>query len=155
MSLSMKGFLGVKRAFSRRRFLFLLSGVCATFPLQSQLASDRGEFTLAGRVRNASGKHAVFVALWNAGGFLERPVRQIRIDPPAEPVFRFEVSSGRWALSAFEDVNGDGKLDMGIFGPKEPSGFWHPFHGWHKPHFDEVAFQIDKDIADAEIVLNK
>lgn len=151
----MKSLGGFNHAFSRRRFLFLLSGICATFPLQSQTASDRGEFTLSGRVRNASGKHTVYVALWNAQGFLERPARQIRIDPAAGPVFRFEVSSGRWALSAFEDVNGDGKLDMGIFGPKEPSGFWHPFHGWHKPHFDEVAVQINKDITDAEIVLNK
>src|SRR5205807_5889173 len=52
---------------------------------------------------------------------------------------------GRWALSAFEDRNGNGVLDTGLFGPKEPSGFWHPFTGHHKPRFEEVAFVIDQD----------
>ena len=42
---------------------------------------------------------------------------------------------------------------MGVFGPKEPSGFWRPFHGWRKPRFDDVAVQIDQNTTDAEIKL--
>jgi hypothetical protein len=34
---------------------------------------------------------------------------------------------------------------MGLFGPKEPSGFWRAFHGWHKPRFSEVCASIDHD----------
>jgi hypothetical protein len=110
---------------------------------------------ISGRVIGASGKNAVFVALWDAGGFLKRPVQQIRIEPGADPNFQFRLPAGRWALSAFEDENGNGILDMGVFGPKEPSGFWHPFHAWRKPRFDDVAAQIYRDTTDAEVQLNK
>src|ERR1700691_1290540 len=90
-------------------------------------------YALSGRVLGASGKSVVYVALWQADDFLKRPVKQIRIEPGAELVFRFEVPAGRWAISAFEDRNGNGVLDMGLFGPKEPSGFSREFKGWHKP----------------------
>src|SRR5580704_3418910 len=88
-------------------------------------------YKLSGRVLGSSGKSAVYVALWQADGFLKRPVQQVRIEPGAALVFQFEVPAGRWAVSAFEDRNSNGVLDMGWLGPKEPSGFWHPFTGWH------------------------
>jgi uncharacterized protein (DUF2141 family) len=69
---------------------------------------------------------------------------------PREP---FDVTPGRYALSAFEDLHGNGILDTGIFGPKEPSAFWRPFHGWHKPRFDEVASQFKGEAHGLDIVL--
>ena len=110
---------------------------------------------LSGRVSGGSGKHVIYVALWDLSGFLKRPVQQIRIEPQAEARFQFQIPAGRWALSAFEDENDNGILDMGAFGPKEPNGFWRPFHKWRKPHFDDVAAQIDRNITDAEIKLTK
>ena len=96
----------------------------------------------------------MYVALWDANSFLHRPVQQIRIATGSVPTFQFQLLPGRWALSAFEDENENGILDMGIFGPKEPSGFWRPFHKWRKPRFDDVAEQTDHDVSDADIVLN-
>ena len=111
-------------------------------------------FKVAGRLLGASGKNAVYVTLWQADGFLTKPVREIKIEPGAEPVFHFEVIKGRWAVSAYEDRNSNGKLDMWWFGPpKEPSGFWRPFNGHHKPRFEEVASPVDQDILDADITL--
>ncbi len=110
-------------------------------------------FKLSGRVFGSSHKSVVYVALWREDGFLQRPVRQIRFEPGADLAFRFEVSAGRWALSAFEDRNGNGVLDMGLFSPKEPSGFWRPFTGRHKPRFDELASLIERDTAGADITL--
>ena len=116
-------------------------------------AAAPGTFQLSGRVLRSSEKYAVYVALWEAGGFLSHPAKQVRIEPGAERVFQFEVTAGRWAVSAFEDRNGNGVLDMGLFGPKEPSGFWRPFTGRRKPRFGEVASLIEHDTKDAEIVL--
>lgn len=116
-------------------------------------SAARPKVTISGKVLGASGEHPVQVALWKEDGFLDRPARQIRIDPGADPGFSFEVRPGRWALSAFEDRNENGRLDMGLFGPSEPSGFWHPFHGWHKPKFEEVAAQVDQDTAGVELRL--
>jgi uncharacterized protein (DUF2141 family) len=110
-------------------------------------------FKLSGRVLGSSGKSVVYVALWQADGFLKRPVQQVRIEPGAAPVFQSDVPAGRWAVSAFEDRNGNGILDMGLFEPKEPSGFWRAFHRWHKPRFDEVASIIERDTPNADITL--
>ena len=128
---------------------------CAARPTALAWTPDVILVSLSGRVSGASGTHVIFVALWDADGFLKRPVQEIRIAPQAEPRFQFQVPVGRWALSAFEDQNDNGILDMGVFGPKEPTGFWRPFHGWRKPHFDDVAAQIDRNTRDADIKLHR
>jgi uncharacterized protein (DUF2141 family) len=110
---------------------------------------------LSGIVSGASGRHSIYIALWGADDFLKKPSQQLRVDPPAAPQFRFRVRPGRWALSAFEDVNGNGILDMGVFGPKEPSGFWSAFHAWRKPRFDDVAVQVERDTLGIEIKLGR
>jgi Uncharacterized protein conserved in bacteria (DUF2141) len=129
--------------------------VCATLSAGVARPTDSILVSLSGKVVGGSGKHVIFVALWDASGFLKRPVQQIRIEPRAEPHFQFQAPVGRWAPSAFEDENDNGILDMGTFGPKEPSGFWRPFHGWRKPHFDDVAAQIDRNTTDADIKLSR
>lgn len=65
---------------------------------------------------------------------------QVRLAPMANPpAFRSLVSAGRWAISAFEDRNGNGILDLGFCGPVEPFGFWKPLHAWRKPQLGDVA----------------
>jgi uncharacterized protein (DUF2141 family) len=117
--------------------------------------AQQSEATVSGTIRGASGNHPVYVALWDASGFLTKPAQQIRIEPHSSTHFQFHVPVGAWAVSAYEDENGNGKLDMGMFGPKEPSGFWRAFHGWHKPHFSEVSSQVSGDISNADIELRK
>jgi uncharacterized protein (DUF2141 family) len=116
-------------------------------------ASTPGTRALSGRVLGASGKHTVYVALWQADGFLERPAQQVRLAAEAPAAFHFDVRPGRWAVSAYEDVNGNGALDMGMFGPKEPTGFWRPFGGWRKPRFEDVAASVERDVGDADVRL--
>ena len=110
-------------------------------------------FKVSGRVLKSSGQKDVYVALWRAEGFREKPARQIHIKPGDGLDFLFEVPAGRWAVSAFEDANGNGVLDMGTFGPKEPSGFWRAFNGRRKPRFEDVCFPINKDTSGADITL--
>ncbi len=108
---------------------------------------------LSGHVLAASGKHAVHVALWRSDGFLEHPAQQVAFAPGVTPAFRFEVAPGPWAISAFEDRNDNGILDMGLFGPKEPIGFWRPFTARRKPKFRDVVVLVSHDIANADITL--
>ena len=115
--------------------------------------ADPRAVALSGRITGASGHHPVYVALWRSDGFLDRPARQLRLEPGASLVFKFEVIPGSWALSAFEDRNGNGVLDMGLFGPQEPNGFCRRFTAWRKPRFDDVAFPIERDTPDANIAL--
>jgi uncharacterized protein (DUF2141 family) len=117
---------------------------------RAQTASP-GTLNLSGKVIGGSGKYVIYVALWDAQTFLGRPVRQLRLERGTTPEFHFQVPPGHWAVSAFEDLNDNGILDMGHFGPKEPSGFWRPFHAWRKPRFEDVESLIDKDTPNADI----
>jgi uncharacterized protein (DUF2141 family) len=129
--------------------------VCAALFMIAANSSGVDTLKLSGRVIGASGNHAIYVELWDAQNFLKQPVQRVRIERGAPTNFQFQIPAGRWALSAFEDQNDNGVLDMGLFGPKEPSGFWHPFHAWRKPRFDDVAVQVDRDITHANIELKK
>jgi uncharacterized protein DUF2141 len=116
-------------------------------------AGEPPAVSVSGHVVGASTHHVVFIALWNKETFLGKPLQTRRIEPGAELAFRFEMPPGRYALSAFEDVNGNGVLDMGLFGPKEPSGFFKAFTAWHKPTFEDVAWNADRPISDADVKL--
>lgn len=126
-----------------------------TLPAALAQVGSMERFEISGRVTAGSGKHTIFVALWSSQGFLDKPVEQVRIDPAARPVFHFSVPAGSWAVSAFEDENNNGVLDMGRFGPREPSGFWRPFHGWRKPRFRDVEIFVDHNIPDANVTLRR
>jgi uncharacterized protein (DUF2141 family) len=128
---------------------------CAVISMMAARTSGVDSLKISGRVTGGSGKHTIYVALWDAESFLKQPVQRVRIEPGTTASFQFQIAAGRWALSAFEDQNDNGVLDMGVFGPKEPSGFWHAFRAWRKPRFDDVAVQVDRDITDANIELKK
>jgi uncharacterized protein (DUF2141 family) len=131
-------------------------GFCGWMAAQAAPQSAvQAHVTISGRVIGGAGKHTIRVALWDATGFLHKPVQQIEIKPQGEAVFHFEVTSGEWALSAYKDVNENGVLDMGVFGPREPSGFWRAFHKWRKPEFADVSVTVDKDVTNASIELQK
>ncbi len=57
------------------------------------------------------------------------------------------VPPGRYALSAFHDRNGNGKLDRGAFGiPQEPFGFSRDARAlMGPPSFDDAAFDVPVD----------
>ena len=120
--------------------------------IQSRVAPQK-TFELSGRVTGGTRNHVVYISLWQANGFLTQPSQVVRIEPGKQPVFRFDVEGGRWTISAFEDSNGNGVLDMGTFGPTEPGGFWRDFTEWHKPKFDDVASIVDRDTTTADIQL--
>lgn len=134
------------RVLSFRALLLALS-------LTAETQAGPAKVTLSGRVRGASGTHSVHVALWRREGFLEHPAQEMLFAPGTAPAFQFHLLPGRWAVSAYEDRNDNGVLDMGLFGPKERSGFWRPFTAWHRPKFDEVAADVTRDTFDADITL--
>jgi uncharacterized protein (DUF2141 family) len=66
--------------------------------------------------------------------------------------FEFEnVPAGTYAIQCFQDINGNGGLDMGNFGPKEPWGMYRPKrHKFRGPRFNEIKFDVKKDMTDIQ-----
>lgn len=137
-----------------RRFLGF--AIICMLAVGSLAAAQRAgvTLTLSGKVTSASGKHPVHIALWDAAGFLTKASQEIIIKPQATPEFQFHIPPGTWAVSAYEDTNENGVLDMGMFGPKEPSGFWRAFHAWRKPRFSDVCSSLTQDTRNADIQLH-
>jgi uncharacterized protein (DUF2141 family) len=145
-----------------RLFLPLVHGLLVFASLLNTVITSEGQSTappktviISGKISGGSGSHPIYIALWDSAGFLNHPSQQARIQAHGNAAFLFRVPSGAWAISAYEDENENGKLDMGMFGPKEPSGFWRPFHGWHKPRFSEVSSMVSADVLNADIRLGK
>jgi uncharacterized protein (DUF2141 family) len=69
--------------------------------------------------------------------------------------FVFEnVPTGTYGIEAFQDVNGNGQLDMGMFGAKEPWGMYRPSRpALRGPKFEEIAFEVKQDLTDMRLEL--
>ncbi len=68
----------------------------------------------------------------------------IAANTPSVTLVFENVEPGRYAMSAFHDRNGNGKLDTGAFGvPKEPYGFSRDARGvMGPPAFDDAVFDV-------------
>jgi hypothetical protein len=133
----------------RVRFVWVVACMLATIIAQAGAAIQT--FKLSGQVFGSSRKSVVYVALWQADGLLERPMRQVRLEPEPVAPSNSTVPPVAGLSTPLRDRNGNGVLDMGLFLPKATSGFWRPFTGRHKPRFDEVAAFIERDTDDATL----
>jgi len=64
------------------------------------------------------------------------------------------LTPGRYALKCFQDTNGNKRLDIGVFGPKEP---WATYRlarpKLRPPRFEEMAFNVAEDVTNAHLIL--
>jgi uncharacterized protein (DUF2141 family) len=92
---------------------------------------------------NAAGNHESVANLMFEIGEQERTQKKVS--------FKFtNIPAGTYVIQGFQDVNGNGDLDEGMFGPKEPWGMSMlkkkpRFRG---PKLEEVKFEVTQDITD-------
>lgn len=91
----------------------------------------------------------IMVALYNSSEtFLQKPFMTKKIEVTSDSLlFKFEgVSEGNYALSLFQDVNNNNKLDLGNMGiPTEKYGFSNNPFLFGKPDFETCMFKFEKD----------
>jgi len=119
--------------------------------------NDNHMYTVSGTVTGCSTKNAVHVLIYEESGWKGMNHSQEKIyeaskSGTCDVSWSMKVPSGPYTLAAFEDENGNGKLDFFFFIPKEPSGFYQ-FSGMVDPKFDKMKIDVDKDIYDIEIAL--
>jgi uncharacterized protein (DUF2141 family) len=62
------------------------------------------------------------------------------------------VEAGEYMIVCFQDINGDGRLNYGMFGiPSEPYCFFRPYGGMFRPHFDDCKVTVTGSVLDADM----
>jgi uncharacterized protein (DUF2141 family) len=62
---------------------------------------------------------------------------------------------GRYAISLFQDLNGDAEMDTNFIGfPKEPFGFSAPMGKFGPPKYEEAAVEFSGEDTSVDILLN-
>ena len=71
--------------------------------------------------------------------------------------FQFkDVKEGVYAIRCYQDVNDNGKMDKGMFGPTEP--WWLSYQEERHsriPKFEDISFRVESNIQDIQINLDK
>ncbi len=94
-------------------------------------------------------KGRLFVALYDEANFMKKPVywKIAKVDTQEMTVTIDSVAAGSYAVSMFQDVNDNNKLDMGSFGPSEPWAFSNNAKGQYgPPAFKDCLFKMDEDV---------
>ncbi|MCK5147889.1 DUF2141 domain-containing protein [bacterium] len=64
------------------------------------------------------------------------------------------IPAGTYGIRAYQDVNGNDELDIGIMGPKEPWGTYkHSRPRFSGPKFKDMAFEVDSNLVDVNFKL--
>jgi uncharacterized protein (DUF2141 family) len=140
----------------RGNMLIKITGMLVLMMLAFQtmgIAQSKG-FTVSGKVK-FPGPGTIYIKIFSEN---EKSVgKRISLSPAevkaGEVPFSFEnVQAGRYAILAFLDENGNGKHDMGKFGPKEPWGNYKQVRPHFRgPQFKEMAFEVTSNMSSIEI----
>lgn len=101
----------------------------------------------------------VKIGLYDVQGFpvVGQGVKEINLPVKTDTTMHVfgEISSGRYAIAIFQDINNDDKLNKNFFGaPQEPYGFSKNTYGtFGPPDFQKVAFDI-KDGQSLSLTIN-
>src|SRR6056297_931783 len=128
--------------------IFILYFLLISFTKPQDLPADKGCSIIVEITNLKSTQADVLVGVFEKNGFPRRDsVKYNAVKTPNAKTITVEVPNippGEYAVTAFQDMNGDLYLNKTIFGaPKEPFGFSHnPTIRFSEPAFEECAFKI-------------
>lgn len=134
---------------SRLALISALMAACLSFAGTAARAVDL-TLEVEGLDVNAAGKSSLMIGVFNAAGdWLRKPVtgQQVALGDDArsgrQRVVLKNLPKGAVALSIYQDVNANGKLDQGQMGiPLEPYGFTNDAVGnFGPPTFEQCAIE--------------
>ena len=128
--------------------LFMVLTFTAIVPAQDSL------FTISGHLQYEK-EGLLFLSLTSESQFMKngvKPADFLILDAVPDsagnrwvPFVMDSIPTGQYVISVFQDVNGNGKLDMGFMGPKEPFGF-SVSRPRFIPKFENLNFDVQEDI---------
>lgn len=86
----------------------------------------------------------VWVSVFSEAGFLKKSIQTKSVMVSGKQVMvSFDLPQGEYAVSTYQDVNNNGKLDRYIIGkPKEPYGFSNNVKPFGPPNYKDCKFSL-------------
>ena len=131
--------------------LILLVVTLCTFKLSGQSSSLQIDIL---NVRKNSGK--IIVEIYkDKSNWLTTPFQRMTLSTDeTTKKTSFNVPQGKYAVSIYQDVNGNGKLDQNFLGiPKEPVGFGNNYKPFGKPKFESALIDYNSTVKPEAIKL--
>lgn len=130
--------------------LFIL--LLGAFTSSTYQAINQEEFRLIleiDNIRHTEGQ-VMQIAIDKKSNFLKNgtPFRYAMVEVKNKKLSEtFVLPEGEYAVSVYQDVNGNGKMDKNLFGaPSEPYGFSRNYKpAFRAPKFDEVKINLNAD----------
>lgn len=100
----------------------------------------------------------VYIALYdNPSDWIDKPLLTTSIETEKNSeVVSFEVPYGRYAISIYQDVKGNKKMDTNFMGiPKDPIAFGNNYKPFGKPKFNDAALDFNEEYEVQTIKLYK
>ena len=115
-------------------------------------------YEVSGEIIGLTGKHKVYIGLFRKEKWLKKPFKGIVLTPEkvknGRVKYILDAPKGEYAITVYEDVDGNGKLTRGMFGPKEPYGFYRNYSpSFGPPDFDDCHFRVENDLENLNIPL--
>lgn len=117
-------------------------------------------FTISGTITNYQPGKTIYMALYpteddfnNRNCYRKAIFEHDKLPHDTADYSFTEVGPGEYIIACYQDVNGDGKINMGLFGPTEPYRIYEPNYGLFGPKFKKCKFKVSSDIDSAHIVL--
>lgn len=107
-------------------------------------------------IRKNSGN--VVVEIFNdKSSWLEKPYQKLALPSDTEvKIFSFSVPFGKYAITVYQDLNGNGEPDMNFLGiPKELVGFGNNYKPFGEPKFESSLTEFSANKQPEPITLYK
>lgn len=97
----------------------------------------------------------IFVSVFSEKGFLEKSIQtKSVVISGSKVIVEFDLSPGEYAVSTYQDLNSNDKLDRYFIGkPKEPYGFSNNVNPFGKPSYKDCKFTLDNSSKSISIKL--
>ncbi len=122
------------------------------FLFTMSLFAQQETYTIGGRINAYSPKGKIYVFLCNDSIFqipfsgIDSLEFWVNYDKTQVEYEFKNVPAGRYAIRAYQDVNGNHKMDKWLLGPLEPWGFSYQEKMSFPPKFDDVSFDLLYDM---------
>lgn len=121
--------------------------------------SNDSTFTVKGTISNYKPNAAIYFAMYaSQKEFKERKFYRklwYKKDNLPQDTIHFQftgIIKGYYIIVGYQDIDGNGDINMGLFGPTEPYRAYLPNYGIFGPKFSKCKFLVDRDIDTVSIV---